>query len=198
MKGFFSHIKKYIIRGILAIIPLVLSYFVVRLLYLSIDRRVTGLIDNLIGFSIPGLGIVILLIIFYLIGIVGSNFVGKKFFNLIERISDRIPLVKTTYQVGKQLSSTFLLPERQAFKKVVLVDFLMPGMWTVGFVTGAVIDRKNNNEKLLKVYVPTPPNPTSGTLVIVRESQTRDPGWSIEEGMKAVISGGIIGPEELR
>ncbi len=198
MKGFFSHIKKYIIRGILAIIPLVLSYFVVRLLYLSIDRRVTGLIDNLIGFSIPGLGIVILLIIFYLIGIIGSNFVGKKFFNLIERISDRIPLVKTTYQVGKQLSSTFLLPERQAFKKVVLVDFLMPGMWTVGFVTGAVIDRKNSNEKLLKVYVPTPPNPTSGTLVIVRESQTRDPGWSIEEGMKAVISGGIIGPEELR
>lgn len=198
MKGFFSHIKKYIIRGILAIIPLVLSYFVVRLLYLSIDRRVTGLIDNFIGFAIPGLGIIILLMIFYLIGIIASNFVGKKFFHLIERVSDRIPLVKTAYQVGKQLSSTFLMPERQAFKKVVLVDFLMPGMWTIGFVTGSLIDRKNNNEKMLKIYVPTPPNPTSGTIVIVRESQTRDPGWTIEEGMKAVISGGIIGPGEIR
>ena len=71
-------------------------------------------------------------------------------------------------------------------------------MWTIGFVTGVIIDRRNNNEKLLKVYIPTPPNPTSGTIVVVREAQTRDPGWSVEEGMKTVISGGIIGPGEFR
>ena len=84
------------------------------------------------------------------------------------------------------------------FKRAVLVEYLKPGMWTIGFVTGVVIDRKNSDEKLLKVFVPTPPSPTSGTMVVVRESQTRDPGWSIEEAMKTVISGGIIGPTDIK
>ena len=86
----------------------------------------------------------------------------------------------------------------KVFKRAVLVDFLKPGIYTIGFVTGTIIDKKNNDEIFLKVFVPTPPMPTSGTMVIVRESQTRDPGWTIEEAMKSVISGGIIGPTELR
>jgi uncharacterized membrane protein len=64
-------------------------------------------------------------------------------------------------------------------------------------VTGQIVDRKNNNEWLLKVFVPTPPNPTSGTMVVVKESQTRTPGWTIEEAIRTVLSGGIIGPEEI-
>jgi uncharacterized membrane protein len=65
----------------------------------------------------------------------------------------------------------------------------------VGFVTGTILDRSRDNEILLKVYIPTPPLPTSGTMVLVRQAQTRDPGWTIEEAMKVVISGGIIGPD---
>jgi len=100
--------------------------------------------------------------------------------------------------VGQQLGATLSLPEKQVFKKAVLVEYLKPGMWTIGFVTGEVTDRKSHDERLLKVYIPTPPNPTSGTLVVVRETQIRDPGWTIDEALKAVLSGGIIGPEELR
>jgi uncharacterized membrane protein len=96
------------------------------------------------------------------------------------------------------LGVTLSLPERQVFKKAVLVDYLKPGIWTIGFVTGAVVDSRNNNEKFLKVFVPTPPNPMSGTMILVRESNTRDPGWSIEEALNAVLSGGILGPEVLR
>jgi uncharacterized membrane protein len=70
-------------------------------------------------------------------------------------------------------------------------------MWTIGFVTGALID-KNTNERLLKAFIPTPPNPISGTMIVVRESQTRDPGWTIEEALKAVISGGVISPAEIK
>ena len=113
------------------------------------------------------------------------------------KITGYIPLIRTTYQVGKQLGNTLSLPERQVFRKAVLVDYLKPGIWTIGFVTGEIIDRKNNNEKLLKVFVPTPPNPTSGTMVVVSESQTRDPGWTIEEAIRSVLSGGIIGPDEI-
>lgn len=198
MKTFLRHLRSYILRGLLAIIPVGLTYFVVRFLYLTIDKQVAHLIEDYVGFIIPGLGIVLVLSILYAVGVITSNLVGQKILKGIEHIIGKIPIIKSTYQIGKQLSVTLSLPEKQVFKRAVLVDFLKPGIYTIGFVTGTIIDRKNNNEKLLKVFVPTPPMPTSGTMVVIRESQTRDPGWTIEEAMRTVISGGIIGPDELR
>jgi len=198
MKHFWTHLKKYVFRGLITLIPITLTYLVIRFLYITIDQRVMGLVDDFLGFSIPGLGIILILFLLYLVGIAASNVIGKKILNSLERISNRIPLIKSTYQIGKQLSVTLSMPEKQVFKKAVLVDYLKPGIWTIGFVTGSVIDRRNNDERLLKVFVPTPPNPTSGTMVVVKESETRDPGWSIEEAMQAVISGGIIGPVEIK
>jgi uncharacterized membrane protein len=155
-------------------------------------------VDKVISISFPGLGLILVLIVLYLLGIIVSNIIGRKFFGVIEKVTSRIPFVKTTYRIGQQLSTTFSLPEKQAFKRAVLVNYLKTGIWTVGFVTGTLIDKKNNDEKLLKVYVPTPPNPASGTMVVVKESDTRDPGWSIEEALSAIISGGILGPGELK
>jgi uncharacterized membrane protein len=198
MKKLVAHIKKYIFRGLLAVVPLFLTYLAVKLLYTAIDQRAVGLVDRFLGFKFPGLGILLVLISLYILGLLASNVVGRRLFGVVEKMTNYIPLIKTTYKVGQQLGKTLSLPEKQVFKKAVLVDYLKPGIWTIGFVTGEVIDTKNNNEKLLKVFVPTPPNPTSGTMVVVRESETRDPGWTIEEAINAVISGGIIGPEELR
>lgn len=198
MKRFWSHTKTYIFRGLLAIIPIALTVFAIQFLYFFIDKKVMSMVDQIIGFSIPGLGILLVLVVLYLLGFVASNVVGKEIFHLIERITKKIPIIKTTYQAGKQLALALSLPEQQVFKRVVLVDYLMPGIWTIGFVTGTIIDKKNHDQILLKVFVPTPPNPTSGTMVVVKESQTRDPGWTIEEALKAVISGGIIGPTEIR
>jgi len=198
MRKLLKHLKTYIFRGILALIPLALSIFVLQLLYIGVDKRVMGVISKFIGLNIPGLGILIVIIILYVIGIITSNMMGRQFFNWLERITQRIPLINTTYKVGKQLSDTLSLPERQVFRRAVLVDYLKPGIWTIGFVTGTIIDKQNNNEKLLKVFVPTPPNPTSGTMVVVKESETRNPGWTVEEAMRAVISGGIIGPTEIK
>jgi uncharacterized membrane protein len=198
MKKLVAHIKKYIFRGLLAVVPLFLTYLAVKLLYTAIDQRAVGLVDRFLGFKFPGLGILMVLISLYILGLLASNVVGRRLFGVVEKMTNYIPLIKTTYKVGQQLGKTLSLPEKQVFKKAVLVDYLKPGIWTIGFVTGEVIDTKNNNEKLLKVFVPTPPNPTSGTMVVVRESETRDPGWTIEEAINVVISGGIIGPEELR
>jgi uncharacterized membrane protein len=198
MKKLFGHLKTFIFRGFLAIIPLVLSYFVIRFLHLTIDKQIMDVGYRFIGFRIPGLGIFILLIILYFMGIIASNVTGRQFFNLVERLTGRIPIIRSTYQIGKQLSVTLALPEKQVFKKAVLVNFLKPGIWTVGFITGSIVDKKNNNEILLKVFVPTPPMPTSGTMVLVKKEEVRDPGWTIDEALKAVISGGIIGPEEIR
>lgn len=192
------HVQKYIIRGLLAIIPLALTYFAIKILYNTIDQRAVTLVDRFTGFGFPGLGIILVLVSLYLLGLIASNVVGKKAFGLIAKITDHIPLIKTTYKIGQQLGATLSLPEKNVFKRAVLVEYLKPGMWTIGFVTGMIVDKQNSDEKLFKVYIPTPPNPTSGTMVVVKESQIRDPGWTIEEALRTVLSGGIIGPEELR
>lgn len=196
MKRISRHFRIYILRGIFACIPVGLTYFVIKFFYIVIDQKVVNLVDNFIGFRIPGLGIFVLCIVLYVIGYLTSNILGKKFFAFIERIVDRIPIIKTTYRIGKQLSSTLSLSEKTVFKKTVLVDYFRPGVWAVGFVTGRMLDR-NTGEKLFKVFLPTVPNPTSGILIILKETQVIDPRWSIEDGMKAIISGGLIGPEEI-
>jgi uncharacterized membrane protein len=198
MKGIFKHLKSYIFRGLLAVIPLGLTAFAIRILYTTIDKRITGLIEEIIGFSFPGLGVLLLVAVLYFLGLIVSNVLGRQIFGLLDSIANRIPLVKTTYNVGRQLSSSFSLPKEQVFRRAVLVEYLKPGIWTIGFVTGTIVDKGNNDELLLKVFIPTPPNPISGTMVVLRESQTRDPGWSIDEALKAVISGGVIGPTEIR
>lgn len=196
MKKFFGHIRMYIFRGLLAIIPLGLSIIVIRFFYVVIDKRVSGVVDQFIGYRIPGLGIVLVLILLYFLGVVASNVLGHKLLNMLEHIFSRIPIIKTTYQVGKQISTTLSLPEKQVFQRVVLVDFFKPGAMVIGFVTGTVLDQKTK-ERLLKVFIPTVPNPTSGFLVVMKESDTVDPHWGVDEAMRMVISGGIIGPEAL-
>lgn len=196
MRGFLNHLKTYVIRGFWAVIPLALSIFVLRLIYVSIDQRVMNAIASFLGFRLPGLGLLLLVLVLYLLGLIASNMLGRHILNWIERLMDRIPFIRTTYRVGRQLATTFTVPEREVFKRAILVEYLKPGMWTVGFVTGSLRDLDQGGN-FLKVYIPTPPNPTSGTMVLVRESETRDPGWTVDEAMKIVISAGIIGPGEM-
>jgi uncharacterized membrane protein len=196
MKSIFSHFKVNVFRGILAMIPVALSIFAIIFIYNVIDKRVVELIGEHIGFSVPGLGICILVICLYLIGLIASNVLGKRMISLVEMILDRIPIIRTTYQVGKQVANTFSLHERQVIKKAVLVDFFKPNTWVVGFIMGYISDKKTG-AKMCKIFIPTVPNPTSGFLAIIKEEQTVDPKWTIEEAMKMVISGGIIGPEVI-
>lgn len=195
-KRIFLHIRKYVLQGLFAVIPISLTIWIIYLIYAFIDSKVMGLIDQYLGFRVPGLGVFLLLFALYMIGLIAGNVFGKRFIGLVENILSKVPILNTTYHIGKQLSNTLSLPERQVFKKVVLVDYFRPGVWSVGFVTGRVIEKKTG-DTLLKVFVPTVPNPTSGILIMLKESQTRNPGWTVDEGMRIVISGGIIGPESI-
>jgi len=184
----------YIARGLLACIPLGLSYLTLKFIYIFIDQRVMNLLDQFIGYRIPGLGILVFLVFLYFIGAIVSNVIGRKLWGLLDFVFDKIPILKTAYQIGKQLSSTFSLSEKQVFKKVVLVDAFRPGVKMIGFVTGT-IENIHTKEKFSKVFIPTVPNPTSGFVIVVKEEELFDPGWTVDEGIRMVISGGIIGPE---
>jgi len=194
---YFLHFKKYILSGALAAIPIIMVYFILRFLYVSVDSTILNLIDQFVGFRIPGTGVLIILSILYILGLFASNLVGRWFFNKIEWLTQKIPIVRTTYQVGKQISSSLSTHEKQAFKKVVLVNYLTKDMYTIGFITGSLTD-KSSGKKLIKVFIPTPPNPMSGTMVLLPENQIIDPGWTIDEGIRTIISAGIIGPGQIK
>ena len=191
-----KHLRKYIIAGLLSIVPLFLVFIVIRFIYIFIDQNVLDFLDNFIGIRIPGLGLLFTILVFYWIGIFSHNLLGKWVLKLFERITKRIPIIGTTYQVGKQISNTLSLPEKQVFKRVVLVNYLKDDIYTIGFITGSLIEKKSG-KKLFKVFIPTPPNPTSGTMIIVHENEIIEPGWTIDEGIRTVISAGIIGPEDI-
>jgi len=193
----FKHLKTHIFRGFLAIIPVGLSYLVIRFFYLTVDTRVTGIVEKFLGFRIPGLGILLVLIFLYLLGLAASHWLGRKAFSLIDRVTTRIPLIKTIYTLGKQLAEALSIPEKQAFKRAVMIEHFRTGLWSIGFVTGAVVDRGKPDEKMVKVFIPTAPNPTTGFVVMVKESQLRDLSWTVPEAMNSIISGGIVGPEEI-
>jgi uncharacterized membrane protein len=196
MNKFFKHLKTRVFRGLLAIVPLYLCFLVVRFLYVSLDRNVSGWIEKLIGRRIPGLGLLLVLVILYLLGIVAGNWIGKKVFGFIERVMKRIPLIKSVYQLGIQLGLAFSKPEKQAFKRTVLIEHFRPGLWSIAFVTGELRDPKSG-VKLLRLFIPTVPNPITGFLVFVPEDQVRELPWTVQEAMNAVISGGIITPDKI-
>jgi uncharacterized membrane protein len=197
MRGFFKHLKTHIFRGFLAIIPVGLSYLVIRFFYLTVDTRVTGIIEKFLGFRVPGLGILLVLVFLYLLGLAASNWLGRKAFSLVDRVTTGIPLIKTIYTLGKQLAEALSIPGKQAFKRAVMIEHFRTGLWSIGFVTGAVADRGKPDEKMVKVFIPTAPNPTTGFVVIVKESQLRDLPWTVSEAMNSIISGGIVGPQEI-
>jgi uncharacterized membrane protein len=197
MSTVFKHLKTYIFRGFLAIIPLALSYLAIRFLYLTIDTRITRIIHRVLGFRIPGLGILLVLVFLYLLGLAASNWMGRKFFGLIDRITRRIPFIKTIYTLGRQFAEALSVPSKQAFKRVVMVEHFKPGVWSIGFVTSEVVDKRNQEEKWVRVFIPTAPNPTTGFVIVIKESQVRGLDWSVSEAMNSIISGGIVGPEKI-
>jgi uncharacterized membrane protein len=199
MKDFFQHFQRNVFRGLLAIIPIGLSIMTIMLLYGLIDKKVMGFLDKFVEVRwIPGLGILLVLICLYLIGIIVSHYLGRNLFRFIENVSRNIPIIQTVYQVGKQLSDGLSdMKGVSAFKKAILVDWNNSQLWTVGFLMGEMQDQ-NTKEIFLRVFVPNVPNPATGLVFLVKPAQTLDPGWSVEEALKVIVSAGIISPAELR
>jgi uncharacterized membrane protein len=199
MKKFFIHIGIYILRGLLAIIPIFLCWAAIWLLRKFIDLQVLKFLAQYIDIrQIPGLGIVLLLAFLYIIGLIFSNVLGRQVFMLIDNIAQRIPIIKIIYGVGKQFSETLSVsdPQKQAFKKAIWVQSFNGQGWMLGFITGSI--KGPTGEELLKVFVPSSPHPLTGIVFIIKPSLVTDCGWTVEEALKMVVSIGIISPDDTK
>jgi uncharacterized membrane protein len=193
--SFFLRIQTYFWQGLFAVIPLFICTFTIYLVYVLIDKKVVGFIDNFINVRhIPGLGLLLVIVFLCLVGMIVSNFIGKKIFKYIEKISQRIPVLGTLYGIGKQLTQSFAMDSKNpAFKKAVLVKFNGSDLTMPGFVMGSTRNAQTN-EEIIFVYIPTVPTPMGGFIFMAKASQIVDPGWTIEECLKVIVSMGIISP----
>ena len=189
-----QHIRTYIIRGVLAVIPLTFCAIAAVLLYKLIDKQVMGFLDQFVDVRhVPGFGILLLLVFLFLIGLVVSSVFGRQMLGLIEYVSTGIPGVKQIYAMSKQISDALAGPQgKDIFKKAVLVNYPNADQWAVALVAGKTRDQ-NTGEDWLKVYVPMG-HPLMGFMFLVQEKNVVDPGWSVEEALKMVVSFGLLTP----
>lgn len=143
------------------------------------------LINLVVGFSVPLLAIL-------LIGLMARNFAGRWLLDLGERIVQSIPLAGSVYKTIQQLLQTIFQDSKSRFRRVVLIEYPRRGLWAIAFVTGAAVT--DNPGKMLSVFIPTTPNPTSGWYAVVSEDDILNLSISVEEAFKVLLSGGIVGP----
>ncbi len=185
-------VRRHLGAGLLVLVPLVVTAVVIRFVFNVIDGFSQPVTERLVGRAIPGLGIVLTVAVIWLTGLLSSNLIGKKFLEVFGRLLENLPLVKTVYTASKQLVEAVSPGGRRAFHRVVLVEFPQKGTFALGFVTGNGIGALDAST--LSIYVPTALNPTSGFLIFAKESDILDPRLTVEEGIKLVVSGGVVRP----
>ncbi|HET8759854.1 MAG TPA: DUF502 domain-containing protein [Nitrospiria bacterium] len=194
--GIRSRLKRYFVTGLLVVTPLWGTYLILKGLFFSLEGVLGNLLASYTQFYIPGLGIAVLVVLLLFVGMMATNIFGRKLVQSWEELLKHVPVVKTIYQVLKAVVDTFSIHNREQFSRVVLVEFPRKGQYSIAFVTGITRGeiQRITPDRLVNVYVPTTPNPTSGYFLFVPEQEIIPLSMSVEDGMKMIISGGMYTP----
>ena len=189
-------VRNKFLTGILTLLPIYITYLLLRFIIgiapnIPYLRTIPYLSNNLILVNI--IEFIGAIIVIFIIGIVVSNVVGKKLFSLFENIMEKVPLINTIYTSSRQIMQTLTMPGKGNFKQVVLIEYPRKGLWTIAFVTA--YSKSKSGEQYVHVFLPTTPNPTSGFMLFVKEKDVKPSGFTVEEGLKTLISGGMIAPK---
>ena len=210
-QGMFTQLKKdirkRILTGLLLILPVYVTFFVIKFLFGFIGGMLSPVVKKtlyFLGITMPNtslaefiatlFGLILTFLVLYFLGIFAANFVGKSIIRYFENLLTITPVVKSIYSSVKQILHAVTLPGKQAFKRVVLVDFPKEGTKSIGFVTGA---SECGSGKRIGVFIPTIPNPTTGFLIFVEESSITNTNLTVEDAFKALFSAGVLVPENI-
>lgn len=210
-----AHVRHNLVRGILVLLPAIITLWLLRLIFGLVSDNVTPTVvavlraagvQGLDGWyhriAVPLIGIVLTVLVVYLFGLVAANLVGRRLLEVAEQAILRIPIVKSIYGGSRQLLDAFNVGGSGGFSRVVVSEYPRRGVWTIGFVTNETTTSlapagETPAEESIFVFFPTTPNPTSGWLALVPASEVHDLGISVEEGIKLIVSGGIVAPANL-
>ncbi|OIP63488.1 MAG: hypothetical protein CO150_04685 [Nitrospirae bacterium CG_4_9_14_3_um_filter_53_35] len=193
-----SLLKTYFITGLLVLLPLALTFWILNALLRNMEALIGDPIQQYLEIYIPGMGIMLLICLILLVGIFARNLIGRKLGHLGEMILNKIPLVRNIYTSIKQLINTLFLQGKDNFRGVVMVEYPRLGTYSLGFITGESRGevQRITNEIIVNVFIPTTPNPTSGFLLLFPEKDIIHLHMTVEEGLKMIISGGMITPPD--
>jgi len=195
-------LRKYFISGLLVWLPIIITLFVLKFLVDLLSKSLLLLPtelqpDVLLGFHVPGVGVILTVLVIFCTGLFAANFIGSKLVQLGDSFMGRIPLVRSVYTAVKQTTETLFKPGGQSFRKVLLVEYPCPGVWSVAFQTGEVgndMESTLGGEKMVSYFIPTTPNPTSGFLMMAPKSKVKELDISVDQALKFVISLGVMQP----
>lgn len=196
--------RKYFITGLLILVPLAITLWVLDLIISTMDQSLLLLPErwqpkNVFGFHIPGLGTILTLLVIFFTGLLTRNFIGKQVVHLWENLLNRIPIVSSIYSSVKQVSDTLFSSSGNAFRKALLVQYPRAGSWTIGFLTGVPGGDVKNHlvGDYVSIYVPTTPNPTSGFFLMMPREDVIELDMSVDEALKYIVSMGVVSPEYI-
>ena len=189
--------KYYIFTGLLSILPVAATYWILLKLFQFFSTPGATIVEYIFKDKVPKYipelaGFILTILFISFAGMVVSNVLGKRIYAWFETGLLRIPIVRVVYRAIKQITTSLSDPNRQAFKKVVYIEYPRKGIWTLTMVTGESINK--TGEKYYHIFVPTTPNPTSGFMLYVPQRDTLETDISVEEGLKIIISGGMLAP----
>ena len=199
--------RRFFLTGLLVTAPIIITIYVTWLVITFIDVKVASLLPEYLDFrkalpfQIPGLGLVIVIFVITLIGAITPGLIGRNLLKLGEMILFKTPVIRTVYSSIKQIMETVMSTNSKSFKEVVLVEYPRKDIWVIAFVTSSVkgeIDDKIKKSKLVSIFVPTTPNPTSGFLLFVAQKDLIYLDMPVEQAVKLVISGGIVSPKQKK
>ncbi len=194
-----GHFRRHMVAGVVTLFPLIVTGLFVwwldgkaKMLVVMLQNKGLAIPD------IPGVRLIASLlatmIIVYTVGILTSNFIGKKFVEMGEAVINHVPIVKSIYTSVKQIADSVSLSQKGLFQEVILFEYPKKDVWTIGFVTGLArgeVQRRVPERRLINIFVPTTPNPTSGYLLMVPEENLISTTLTVEEAMRIIVSGGI-------
>jgi uncharacterized membrane protein len=196
-------IKNYFLTGLLVILPIFVTVYVIWFLIRVMDVVLKYippkyLPETYLPFQIPGLGLILVIILIFAVGLLTRNLAGRRVVHIWENMVDRIPLVRIIYSGVKQLLEAFFIQKNQAFKRVALLEYPRRGAYVIGFITGESRGevQSKTNKNMMNVFVPTTPNPTSGFYILIPEDELIILNMTVEDAFKLIISGGIFSPPE--
>lgn len=197
-----ARLRTYLLTGIVVTAPISITIYLTYIFLTFVDTQVANLLPQEMSeawyarSTIPGLGLLVAIVFFVLIGWLARNVMGRLIIRVSEYLVDRMPVIRTLYGAIKQIFETIMASQSQAFREVVMLEYPRRGVWSIGFVTGKSEGevQELTDEETINVFVPTTPNPTSGYLLFVPKSDLKYLSMSVEEGVKLVVSAGIIAP----
>ena len=188
-------LRAQFLAGILITVPIGATILILVWIFVTIDNILQPTIHSISGYANPGLGFALTIVLINLAGAIGTNVVGRKLLRYGAFLLRRVPVARQLYAGIKQILDSFSAPGKTGFMQVVLAEFPRKGMRTIGFITNESHDK--SGKKILSIFIPTAPNPTSGFLQIARESEIIRTDISVDAALKMIVSAGRVFPEEV-